>query len=116
MLLGHYTKQSSAENLSNSLRLAVCDILGRLVNGRPVVAVLGNHDVWSGGEAWNHDFKSQGIRVLTIRLIDLRLIENRLCLRGLGDTYSGQFEYTDWPDNCADVARIMIAHDPAGAS
>ena len=115
VLLGDYTKQSSTEPLSNSHRLAVSEILGSMTVSTTVVAVLGNHDVWSDGQEWTHALENQGISVLNNRVLDLMLGQTRICVRGLGDVYSGQFEYIEWPADCEAVSRITITHDPAGA-
>lgn len=114
-LLGDYTKQSSTETLSNSHRLAVSEILGRMTSSTTVVAVLGNHDVWSDGQEWTHALENQGISVLNNRVLDLMLGQTHICVRGLGDIYSGQFEYIEWPADCEAASRITITHDPAGA-
>lgn len=115
VLLGDYTKQSSTETLSNSHRLAVSEILGRMTSSTTVVATLGNHDVWSDGQEWIHALETQGISVLNNRVLDLMLEQTYICVRGLGDIYSGQFEYIGWPTICEAASRITITHDPAGA-
>jgi predicted MPP superfamily phosphohydrolase len=114
-LLGDYTKQPPSEPLSNSHRLAVSEILGRMTVSTSVVAVLGNHDVWTDSQEWAHALENQGISVLNNRVLDLMLDRTRICIRGLGDIYSGQFEYIEWPADCEAASRITITHDPAGA-
>ena len=38
-----------------------------------------------------------------------------LCVRGLGDSYTGQFRYVAFPTECAGLQEITVTHDPAGA-
>ncbi|MDA9839524.1 metallophosphoesterase [Porticoccaceae bacterium] len=79
----------------------------------PVVAVLGNHDYWSGGEAWHRYLSDVGVTVLENETVVLNGIET--CIRGFGDAFTGNFRYVDFPDTCTSMLMISLMHDPAGA-
>jgi len=38
-----------------------------------------------------------------------------LCVRGLGDVYSGRFRFVEFPDYCSEMTKVTVTHDPAGA-
>ena len=79
----------------------------------PVVAVLGNHDYWSGGSAWRQYLSDAGVTVLENEIVILDGIET--CLRGFGDSFTGNFRYVDFPKACRNKLLISLMHDPAGA-
>ena len=79
----------------------------------PVVAVLGNHDYWSGGSAWRQYFSDAGVTVLENEIVILDGIET--CIRGFGDSFTGNFRYVDFPKACRNKLLISLMHDPAGA-
>ena len=79
----------------------------------PVVAVLGNHDYWSGGVAWRQYLSDAGVTVLENETAILDGIET--CIRGFGDAFTGNFRYVDFPQACTNKLLISLMHDPAGA-
>ena len=79
----------------------------------PVVAVLGNHDYWSGGVAWRQYLSDAGVTVLENETAILDGIET--CIRGFGDAFTGNFRYVDFPQGCTNKLLISLMHDPAGA-
>lgn len=82
-------------------------------NDIPVLAVMGNHEEWSNSKRWIKAFEQRGISALhneTDILEDLRL-----CVRGLGDYFTDNFVYIDFPNKCNGFIKITLTHDPAGA-
>jgi predicted MPP superfamily phosphohydrolase len=79
----------------------------------PVVAVLGNHDYWSGGSAWRQYLSDAGVTVLENEIVILDGIKT--CIRGFGDSFTGNFRYVDFPKACRSNLLISLMHDPAGA-
>ena len=74
-------------------------------------AVLGNHEM--DKLQWSIELQHAGITVLRNQVVVLP--EHALCLRGLGDAYSGSFRYIDFPDECEGSKKLSFLHDPAGA-
>jgi len=55
----------------------------------PVIAVLGNHDHWSGAEEVRHALERGGVEVLCNRHTIITLRHERLQIVGLDDAYTG---------------------------
>ena len=55
----------------------------------PVIAVLGNHDHWSGAEEVQHALERGGVEVLCNRHTTITLRHERLQVVGLDDAYTG---------------------------
>ena len=93
-------------------RRAIAEILGESKH-IPVVAVLGNHETWSSPLLWSSAFRQAGISVLENQIYESDVAN--MCIRGLGDYFTKQFRYVDFPASCADKLNITLTHDPAGA-
>src|SRR5262249_53262612 len=67
------------------------DDLTELVRGfqAPVIAVLGNHDHWSGANEVQHALERGGVEVLRNRHTTITLHHERLQIVGLDDAYTG---------------------------
>ena len=67
------------------------DELTTLVQGfqAPVIAVLGNHDHWSGANEVQHALERGGVEVLRNRHTTITLRHDRLQIVGLDDAYTG---------------------------
>lgn len=84
-----------------------------------VVLALGNHDYYSGANAWSAHFRSLGIDVLRNEYRVLKRGDARLVVGGVTDP-AGQFEKppeVPRPDLAAgppqlDAPRILLAHNP----
>lgn len=63
------------------------DVVGRI--HAPVLAVLGNHDHWSGGDEVRWALRRAGAEILDNRHTVLELNHDRLQLVGLDDAYTG---------------------------
>ncbi len=99
--------------LNQISRIEIATGLAALAHPRPAFAVLGNHDNWDARDAWLAAFASTAIRVLENKTVTLDIADQTLCIRGIGDAYSGYAERTPIPDACG-AAVITLTHDPAG--
>ena len=109
-LLGDYSSVNQAGKFRESIR----DTLATLAS-RPVVAVLGNHDNLSDRDAWLTAFRRTDIKTLENQSAVIATHAGIICVRGLGDYYSGQLRSTPWLGECGGLPRVTITHDPAGA-
>ncbi len=99
--------------LNQISRIEIATGLAALAHPRPAFAVLGNHDNWDARDAWLAAFASTAIRILENKTVTLDIADQTLCIRGIGDAYSGYAERTPIPDACG-AAVITLTHDPAG--
>lgn len=111
MLAGDYIYDGT-ETVSTEQREIIAKLLSPK-NKIPVFSVMGNHEHWSNLPLWTAIFETEGIRVLNnqVEVLD----DLNICIRGLGDYFTNQFRFKDFPDNCNDRIRITLTHDPAGA-
>ena len=112
LLGGDYINDGASNQDIASIGPALANIF-RASGGIPVVAVLGNHDHWSGAESWTEYLSEAGVTVLENETVVLDAIGT--CIRGFGDAFTDHFEYVDFPSTCADRLKITLTHDPAGA-
>ena len=112
LLAGDYINDGSSNDDLVSIGPAVANVF-RYSGDIPVVAVLGNHDHWSGADAWTQHLSEAGVIVLENETVMLDAIGT--CIRGLGDVFTDHFEYVDFPNICDDTLQITLTHDPAGA-
>ena len=111
LLAGDYIFDGSAPT-SQEQRQNIANLLTPK-NEIPVVAVMGNHEEWSNSQLWITAFQEEGIVVLNNQVEILNDFDT--CIRGLGDAFTNQFEYIDFPNECNDQIRLTLTHDPAGA-
>ena len=114
LLLGDYTQTpDSITSLSQH-----ADTVGQLLGGFaqiPTVAVLGNYENWSSPGLWSHTLTDNGIKVLRNEVALIGSGQQSVCFRGLGDAYTEQLRYVDFPAACTALPKITLTHDPAGA-
>ncbi|MEM7047690.1 MAG: metallophosphoesterase [Pseudomonadota bacterium] len=79
----------------------------------PHVAVLGNHD-WGfrHRDRWQA-FEALGLIENQVRVLEIK--NRRVCIRAIGDVYSGYARYIEFPSSCAGLPQITVTHDPMGA-
>ena len=94
-------------------RETVVKSLEALAFPKPAFAVLGNHDNWDSNKAWTDAFEGSSIRLIENQVDQITLNGLEICIRGLGDIYSGLWEAVELPSKCANRA-ITLTHDPAG--
>ena len=109
---GDFVDGSVGRDKIGELRTQIATLLGT-IEGVSLVAVLGNHDSWTDPVAWTEALNSAGVSVIDGRVATLGYLN--LCVRGLGDVYSGKYSYVDFPQHCLGMTRISVTHDPAGA-
>ncbi len=112
LLAGDYINDGASNQDIASIGPAIANIF-RASDDIPVVAVLGNHDYWSGAESWTEYLSEAGVTVLENETVVLEAIGT--CIRGFGDAFTGHFKYVDFSTACADRLQITLTHDPAGA-
>ncbi|MDB4108859.1 metallophosphoesterase [Porticoccaceae bacterium] len=112
LLAGDYIDDGNSNEDFISIGSAVANVL-RHSNNIPVVAVLGNHDHWSGADAWTRYLSEAGVIVLENEIFILEVIG--ACIRGFGDAFTDHFRYVDFPPVCDGMLKISLMHDPAGA-
>ena len=94
-------------------RDVIVDALEALAYPKPVFAVLGNHDNWDSHQAWAETFERSSITLLENAVTKIRLVNSDICIRGLGDYYSGYYTPTEIPNECGDLT-LTLTHDPNG--
>ena len=112
LLGGDYINDGASNQDIASIGPAIANIF-RASDDIPVVAVLGNHDHWSGADSWMEYLSEAGVTVLENETVVLDAVGS--CIRGFGDAFTDHFEYVDFPGTCADRLQITLTHDPAGA-
>jgi len=94
-------------------RETIVKSLEALAFPKPAFAVLGNHDNWDSNKAWSDAFEGSSIKLIENQVDRITLNALEICIRGLGDTYSGYWKAVELPSECANRA-ITLTHDPAG--
>ncbi|MFD1557708.1 metallophosphoesterase [Paraburkholderia silviterrae] len=108
----------SVQNLSNHTAP-----LGRLASHHGVYLVTGNHEYYSGADAWVAEFRRIGLTVLMNQHVVIEHGGARLVLAGVTDYTGGHFDPTHRSDPQgalrgapADVnTRVLLAHQPRTA-
>lgn len=108
---GDYIGSTSLLNHISREEIAVG--LAALAHPRPAFAVLGNHDNWDSRDAWLEAFAQTEIQVIENRVVTQTVNTQRVCIRGIGDLYSGYAERTPIPSSCRGTV-VTLTHDPAG--
>lgn len=112
LLAGDYIDNGGSNHSIAKIRQQIADILGSSEEV-PVVAVLGNHDHWSNGDLWRQHLSNKGIIVLENQVFVQDDIG--ICIRGLGDAFTNNFKYIEFPSDCEGLLRLSLTHDPAAA-
>lgn len=94
-------------------RETIVNALEALAYPAPAFAVLGNHDNWDSRQSWVTAFEGSKISLIENAVVEIQLREATVCLRGLGDFYSGHHESVSIPERCGN-RTITLTHDPAG--
>ncbi|HEY1607973.1 MAG TPA: metallophosphoesterase [Paraburkholderia sp.] len=97
--------------------------LGRLTGRHGVYVVTGNHEYYSGADAWIAEFRRIGLTVLVNEHVVIEHGGARLVLAGVTDYTGGHFDPAHRSDPAAalegappDVAtRVLLAHQPRTA-
>jgi uncharacterized protein len=97
--------------------------LGTLAARHGVYAVTGNHEYYSGADAWVAEFRRIGLTVLMNQHVVIEHREARLVLAGVTDYTAGHFDPAQRSDPAAALAgapadvetRVLLAHQPRTA-
>jgi predicted MPP superfamily phosphohydrolase len=81
----------------------------------PHAAVLGNYETYSWHHRWIREAAYQGVNVLDNQVQVISTRKGPVCVRGLSDFWTKQFEYKPYPAECDGLRKLTITHDPAGA-
>lgn len=108
LLGGDYTGEDAMT--TQVFREELLRALGEFTAIAPTFAVLGNHEWWTGND-WYRAISDAGIRVIEGRQEALRFEQGVICLRGLGDAYTGHFTSQPFEAGC-DGVRVTVTHDP----
>jgi len=114
LLLGDYTQHPDSISSLSQHADRVGERLGELSH-IPTIAVLGNYENWSAPGLWAHSLNANGIKVLRNEVALMGSGEQSACFRGLGDAFTEQLRYVDFPEACRELPKITLTHDPAGA-
>ena len=99
--------------ISHTFRRTIAKALKALAGDKPSFAVLGNHDYEQSEKLWKEALTDVGIKVLDNEVIRLALNQSNICIRGLGDRFSGHWTLTPIPEECRG-RTITVTHDPYG--
>lgn len=87
--------------------------LGELAGVAPTFFILGNHDCYSGAEAWIEHFRSLGAEVLLNSHVVVRKGEARLLVAGVVDPAYRRIPPQIPPvENVGADFRLLLAHNP----
>ena len=114
VFVGDYTANPSGIDNMPVHRVNIINTL-KLVNPIPRAVVLGNYESWSDADEWLDEFARIGVDVMENETRILGTAKGPICIRGFGDNYTGRHRYTDYPEECDDLPRLSITHDPSGA-
>lgn len=114
VLLGDYIANPRTNSFSALHRANVIRSLYSLPRSRTAL-VLGNYETWDDRNAWARDLQEDGFHVLENRVRIFETNKGLVCVRGLGDQFTGNYVPTPLPSKCAQLPTISITHDPAAA-
>jgi len=95
-------------------RESVAKLLAILPPNKTAV-VLGNYESWDDRGAWRSAVERVGLVVLENAVSTFDVNGTTVCVRGLGDFYTGNYQETYFPTQCERLPKITITHDPAAA-
>jgi predicted MPP superfamily phosphohydrolase len=66
-------------------------------------------------EEWIREFNELGVDIMENETSMFQTVKGDVCIRGLGDKYTDRYSYVDYPEECENIPKFTITHDPAGA-
>jgi predicted MPP superfamily phosphohydrolase len=114
VFLGDYIADPASVGNLDEHRAAVIDLM-KLVDPIPRAVVLGNYESWSNADEWLAEFERLGVDVMENEVTLLDTAKGSVCVRGLGDKFTGRYQFVDYPADCRNKPKLTITHDPAGA-
>ena len=108
LLAGDFTGEDAAETaVFRSELIAAIKPLAAIA---PTYTVLGNHEWWTAPD-WYQTLSSAGISVIEGRQESISFKQGKVCLRGLGDAYTGHYKRIPFEPSCFGIP-INLTHDP----
>jgi len=114
VFVGDYTSDPKAMDDMSSHRKNIINIM-KLIDPVPRAVVLGNYESWSDAEKWISEFNRLGVDIMENQTSLIQTVKGNVCIRGLGDKFTNRYDYVDYPEECENIPKFTITHDPAGA-
>ena len=114
VFVGDYTSDPKATDNMSSHRKNIINIM-KLIDPLPRAVVLGNYESWSDAEEWISEFNRLGVDIMENQTSLIQTVKGNVCIRGLGDKFTNRYNYVDYPEECENIPKFTITHDPAGA-
>jgi predicted MPP superfamily phosphohydrolase len=114
VFVGDYTSDPKAIDDMQSHRKNIIEIM-KLVDPLPRAVVLGNYESWSNVEEWIREFNGLSVDIMENQTSLIQTVKGNVCIRGLGDKFTNRYKYVDYPEECENIPKFTITHDPAGA-
>ena len=108
LLGGDFTGEEGAETAAFQRELL--DGLRPLTTIAPAYTVLGNHEWWTAND-WAAALEGVGITVIENKQRSLTFKQGDICLRGLGDAFTGHYRPQPFEVQCKGVP-LTLTHDP----
>lgn len=108
LLGGDFTGEEAAETAV--FRPDLIAAIKPLAAIAPTYTVLGNHEWWTAPD-WYETLTSAGISVIEGRQESISFKQGKVCLRGLGDAYTGHYKPIPFEPSCLGIP-ITLTHDP----
>lgn len=112
LLGGDYDRKRTPNSRSFNKRYV--ERFSKLASEIPVYAVLGNHDNKVNRAMWMGLFEKSKVTFIEGKVQSLSVKGTKLCLRGLGDAFSGYYQNSVKFGACQG-AKLSLTHDPLGA-
>ena len=114
VFVGDYTSDPKATDNMSSHRKNIINIM-KLIDPLPRAVVLGNYESWSDAEEWISEFNKLGVDIMENQTSLIQTVKGNVCIRGLGDKFTNRYDYVEYPEECENIPKFTITHDPAGA-
>ena len=114
VFVGDYTSDPKAMDDMSSHRKNIINIM-KLIDPVPRAVVLGNYESWSDAVEWISEFNRLGVDIMENQTSLIQTVKGNVCIRGLGDKFTNRYDYVDYPEECENIPKFTITHDPAGA-
>ena len=114
VLLGDYIDSSADPDTHDGIRDSFTNALA-LLDALPAALVLGNHDSWTDYDKWVEALSTGQAHLLENKVVTLDTAQGRVCVRGVGDSFSGHNKAIAFPADCDALPKLTLTHDPAGA-
>jgi predicted MPP superfamily phosphohydrolase len=109
LLGGDYTGMGARD--TDRLRGFMVDELSKLSQEAPTYAVLGNHEDYSNPYQWIQALVRSPVRFSEGHVDMLSIRGINVCVRGLGDAYTGNYLHVPFNPDCTEL-KLTLTHDP----